>query len=115
HTEAKAFAKYALTILERKGLKPSTYSEFLEIHTESDPEYWNNADKKEGAGLGIFIRETDYGNTFYHGGNNGDFKCQFEIYDKLKMGYIIYTNSDTGSELTIDAWQIFGEGKKEGK
>lgn len=112
HTEAKAFAKYALTILERKGLKPSTYSEFLKIHTESNPEFWNYPDKTEGAGLGIFIRKTDFGDTFYHGGNNGDFKCQFEIYDKLKMGYIVYTNSDTGSELTMDAWQIFVEGKK---
>ena len=112
HTEAKAFAKYALAILERKGLKPSTYKEFLTIHTESKNEYWNVSDKPEGAGLGIFIRKTDYGDTFYHGGNNGDFKCQFEVYDKLKMGYIIYTNSDTGSELTTDAWQIFVEGKK---
>ncbi|WP_190808722.1 serine hydrolase [Flagellimonas sp. S3867] len=113
HTEAKAFAQYALTILERKGLKPQTYSEFLKIHTESNPEFWNYPDKAEGAGLGIFIRKTDFGDTFYHGGNNGDFKCQFEVYDKLKMGYIIYTNSDTGSELTMDAWQIFVEGKKE--
>ncbi len=112
HTEAMAFAKYAQTILERRGLKPDTYNEFLTIHTESDKEYWNDENKPEGAGLGIFIRKTDYGDTFYHGGNNGDFKCQFEVYDKLKMGYIIYTNSDTGSELTMDAWQIFVEGKK---
>ncbi|SNY94942.1 serine hydrolase [Flagellimonas pacifica] len=113
HTEAKAFAKYALAILERKGLKPTTYNQFLKIHTESNPEFWNDPNKAEGAGLGIFIRKTDYGDTFYHGGNNGDFKCQFEVYDKLKMGYIIYTNSDTGSELTMDAWQIFVEGKKQ--
>ena len=113
HTEAKAFSKYALAILERKGLKPDTYNEFLKIHTESNPEYWNDPNKKEGAGLGIFIRKTEYGDTFYHGGNNGDFKCQFEVYDKLRMGYVIYTNSDTGSELTMDAWQIFVEGKKE--
>ncbi|MGX1930153.1 serine hydrolase [Flagellimonas sp. 2504JD4-2] len=112
HTEANAFAKYAQTILERKGLKPKTYSDFLTIHTESNSEYWNYPDKTEGAGLGIFIRKTDYGDTFFHGGNNGDFKCQFEMYDKLKMGYIIYTNSDTGSELTIDTWEIFVEGKK---
>ncbi len=112
HTEAKAFAKYALAILERKGLKPNTYKEFLKIHTESNPEYWNYPDKPEGAGLGIFVRKTDYGDTFFHGGNNGDFKCQFEVYDKQKMGYIIYTNSDTGSELTMDAWQIFVEGEK---
>jgi len=113
HTEAKAFATYALTILERKGLKPSTYNEFLTIHTESNKEFWNLPDMTEGAGLGIFIRKTDNGDTFYHGGNNGDLKCQFEVYDKLKMGYIIFTNSDTGSELTMDAWQIFVEGKKE--
>ena len=112
HTEAKAFSKYALAILERKGLKPATYREFLTIHTESNPEYWNYPDKKEGAGLGIFIRKTDFGDTFYHGGNNGDFKCQFEVYDRLKMGYIIYTNSETGSELTMDAWELFVEGKK---
>lgn len=115
HTEAKAFANYALTILERKGLKPNTYKEFLKIHTESNPEYWNDPEKPEGPGLGIFIRKTDYGDTFYHGGNNGDFKCQFEVYDKLKMGYIVYTNSDTGSELTMDLWQIFVEGKLEDK
>lgn len=113
HTEAKAFSKYALTVLERKGLKSNTYKDFLTIHTESDKEYWNDPNKTEGAGLGIFIRETDYGNTFYHGGNNGDFKCFFEVYDDLKMGYVVYTNSNTGSELTMDLWQLLVEGKKE--
>ncbi len=111
HTEAKAFSKYAIALLERKGLKSSTYKEFMTIHTESDSEYWNLPDKREGAGLGIFIRETEYGNTFYHGGNNGDFKCLFEVYDDLKMGYIVYTNSNTGSELTFDLWQLLVEGK----
>ncbi|MGI9551317.1 MAG: serine hydrolase domain-containing protein, partial [Aurantibacter sp.] len=113
HTEAKAFSKYALTLLERKGLKSNTYKDFMTLHTESDPQFWNDPNKREGAGLGIFIRESDYGNTFYHGGNNGDFKCFFEVYDDLKMGYVMYTNSDTGSELTIDLWQLLVEGKKE--
>lgn len=113
HTEAKAFSRFALTLLERKGLKPNTYKDFFTIQTQSNKEYWNNPNKVEGPGLGIFIRETDYGNTFYHGGNNGDFKCLFEVYDDLKMGYVVYTNSDTGSELTIDLWQLLVEGKKE--
>lgn len=78
-----------------------------------DPQYWNDPNNREGAGLGIFVRKSDYGETFFHGGNNGDFKCMFEVYKDLKMGYVCYTNSDTGSELTIDLWQLLIEGKKE--
>ncbi|MEO1011536.1 MAG: serine hydrolase [Bacteroidota bacterium] len=111
HTEAKAFAKFALTLFEKKGLKPSTYKEFMTLHTESNPEYWNHPERPEGAGLGIFVRESDFGKVFFHGGNNGDFKCQFEVYQDLGMGYICFTNSDTGSELTQDLWRFFIEGK----
>lgn len=111
HTEAKAFSDYALTLLEQKGLKPETYKEFMTIHTESTKEYWNDPEKREGAGLGIFIRESDYGDIFNHGGNNGDFKCLFEVYQDLRMGYVCFTNSETGSSLTQDLWRFFVEGK----
>ncbi|MEX0290691.1 MAG: serine hydrolase [Flavobacteriaceae bacterium] len=110
HTEAKAFSKFALLLLAQKGLSPKMYKEFMTIHTESNPEYWNNKDRREGAGLGIFIRETDLGNTFNHGGNNGDFKCLFEVFQDLEMGYIVYTNSDTGSELSADLTYLLVEG-----
>ena len=112
HTEAKAFSKYALTLLEEKGLKAITYRDFMTIHTESDSVYWNDPNNREGPGLGIFVRESDYGDTFYHGGSNGDFKCLFEIYRKLKMGYVVFTNSETGSELTNDLVYLLVEGKK---
>lgn len=31
---------------------------------------------------------------------------------QTENGYIVYTNSNTGSELTIDLWKIFVEEKK---
>ena len=112
HTEARAFSKFALVLLDQKGLSSKMYKELMTIHTESNPEYWNDKDKTEGAGLGIFIRETNFGNTFNHGGNNGDFKCLFEIFQDLKMGYVIYTNSDSGSELGADITYLLVEGGK---
>ena len=97
-TEAKAFTKFALYLLERKGLKASSYTEFMTMYNEY-PMYPGVPAPihREGMGQGISIKETtDFGNTFGHGGNNGDFKCYFEIYDELKMGYILFTNADTG-------------------
>ncbi|MGI9542179.1 MAG: serine hydrolase domain-containing protein, partial [Cyclobacteriaceae bacterium] len=112
HTEAKAFAKFAVALLERKGLQPQTYEEFMSIKTESEKEYWRDEKYREGPGLGIFIRETDHGNTFFHGGNNGDFKCLFEVYPDLNMGYVVFTNSNMGDVLADDLADLLVEGKK---
>ena len=112
HTEAIEFSKFALTLLERKGLKEATFQEMMAFQSEY-PEDWK-ADKnyKEGMGLGISLRQTDFGKVFGHGGNNGDFKCMFEVYEDLKMGYIIFTNSNTGDSLADDMAQILIEGKR---
>jgi len=45
--------------------------------------------------MSLEIRETPFGKSFGHGGNNGDFTCLFEVYKDLKMGYVIYTKSNT--------------------
>ncbi len=84
----------------------------MKIHTEVPKEDWDNQHMHEGAGLGIFIRESGYGNIFGHGGNNGDFKCLFEIYQDLNMGYVVFTNSDTCDVLAGDLAELLVEGKK---
>ena len=64
-------------------------------------------------GMSLEIRETPFGKSFGHGGNNGDFKCKFEVYQDLKMGYVIFTNSNT-SDALLDAIREFlveGKGK----
>ncbi len=113
-TEAKAFAAYAQLLLERKGLKPSTYNEMLRIHT-SVPHSEDSKDTyRQGFGLGIFVRyPPKYGKVFGHSGNNGDFQCAYEVYDDLKMGYLIFTNSNYGGQAFQDIHQLFVEGKKE--
>ena len=73
---------------------------------ETKPEY------PEGMGLGIAIRDSPYGKVFGHGGNNGDFQCLFEVYKDLKMGYIVFANSDMGHHLHKGLAEFLVEGKK---
>ena len=81
------------------------------IHSESPKEYWNDANHREGAGLGLHVRESNYGNVIGHGGNNGDFKCLFEVYQELNMGYVVFTNSDMGDALAYDLADLLVEGE----
>jgi hypothetical protein len=62
--------------------------------------------------MSLEIRETPYGKSFGHGGNNGDFKCKFEVYKDLKMGYAIFTNSNTSDQLLENLRKLLVEGKE---
>lgn len=113
-TEANAFSRFALAILQREGLQKTTYDKMLQIYSEFPLEESEPRPAfPEGMGLGIAIRDTPYGIAFSHGGNNGDFKCYFEVFDKLKMGYIIFTNSNRGDLLHSDLAALLVEGKKD--
>ena len=77
-------------------------------HTVTDKyEEMNSEDWKSYFGLGLQIEKTPFGNTFGHGGNNGDFKCEFKIYEELQKGFVIFTNSNTGGELAYKALDQF--------
>lgn len=112
YTEAKIFTKFMLYLLEQKGLKSATYDTILsrhsaytfddEAHKPKVPTYM---------GMSLEIRETPFGKTFGHGGNNGDFKCRFEVYKDLKMGYVIFTNSNTSDVLLDNLRKFLVEGK----
>ena len=113
HTEANAFSKFAIHLLERKGLKKETYAEFMTLYNEYPLDEGEEKPKHtEGMGQGISIRKSPYGQTFGHGGNNGDFQCHFEVYDDLKMGYVIFTNSNNGYHLIKDLAAILVDGNK---
>jgi len=112
HTEAKIFTRFMLYLLEQKGLNHQSYDNMLRKH--SDFNYGPN-DKKPRypsyMGMSLEIRETPFGKSFGHGGNNGDFKCRFEVYKDLKMGYVIFTNSNTSDELLEHLRDFLVEGK----
>ena len=112
-TEAKIFTNFMLYLLEQKGLSEKTYETMLQKH--SDFPYPPNEKPKYPAymGMSLEIRETPFGKTFGHGGNNGDFKCKFEVYKDLKAGYVIFTNSNTSDEILELMRKFLVEGKQQ--
>ena len=103
HTEAKSFSKFLFALVNKKGLKPETYSSFFNEETEIVREAKNmTPGVKEYFGLSIHMEKSKHGMAFGHGGNNGDFKCMAKYYEDLGLGYIIFTNSNTGDKLHDD-------------
>ncbi|OJJ15402.1 hypothetical protein BKI52_38970 [marine bacterium AO1-C] len=109
HTEAKAFTSFVLGLWHKKGLKPTTYQEMFRHHSKVSYVYlpgW-----QEYFGLGISMETSPFGPTFGHSGDTGDFKCLFKMYEKLKVGFILFTNSNHGTELNraIDRYLVTGK------
>ncbi|MDY8137316.1 serine hydrolase [Aquimarina sp. 2201CG5-10] len=113
HTEAKTFSNYLLGLSVKKGLKPETYKEMFSVQTKIPKEEKDNRpDWEEYFGLSIHLQKTPYGLSFGHGGNNGDFKCEARMYQDLNMGYVIFTNSNTGDKLNDALLEFLITGKK---
>ncbi len=113
YTESKEFSKFVMALIQREGLSQSTYKDMLQIQSEipldvDEPSMVH----RKGMGLGIGVKESTYGKIFYHGGSNGDFKCEFRVFDDLKMGYIVFTNSNTGNYLHWDLEPFLISGKE---
>ncbi|CAA9219682.1 MAG: hypothetical protein AVDCRST_MAG56-682 [uncultured Cytophagales bacterium] len=114
YTEAKGFSQFMLGLLSGQGQQPDTYTRMLTMHSEFPREKGEKKPRyKSGMGLGIAVRESPYGPVFGHGGNNGDFQCDFEVYKDLKMGYAIFTNSNYGGQLCGQMKALLVEGKEE--
>ncbi len=112
HTEANIFTTFMLYLLEQKGLTPKTYDVMLQKHSEYK---YDPGEEKPNIpaymGMSLEVRETPFGKSFGHGGNNGDFKCKFEVYKDLKMAYAIFTNSNTSDILLENLRKFLVEGK----
>ena len=111
HCNAIDIAKFGIAMLQREGLNEQMANELFTIQTvvpDDEKEY--NSDYEQGYSLGFYIRKSSHGKVFGHSGSNYDFKCLFEIYDDLKMGYVVMTNSDTGDMLTDEMAKFLVEG-----
>ncbi len=112
HTEAHVFTRFMIHLLNERGLLPDTYKDMLRVHSEY--KYDKPEDKPqhhEYMGLSLNIRETPFGLVFGHGGNNGDFRCEFEVYKDLKMGYVLFTNGSGAYPMIEKMKSILVEGK----
>jgi len=103
HTTARDYATFLDAILQGKGLKPATLREMERPQVAVDPECTNCTERVPGAlsrsvfwGLGIGIQETADGESLWHWGDNGSFKCYTVIYPKQKVGVVYFANSENG-------------------
>jgi CubicO group peptidase (beta-lactamase class C family) len=106
HTEAVAYARFLIDLMEHKGISQTSLDEILKSQIQLPEEY-----KPDTAwGLGIAIRPTRYGLSYEHGGNNGDFQSGFQYFKAQKMGYVFITNCDKGAEFfqRISRYLTFG-------
>jgi len=99
-TEANAFANFVVALSNKKGLSNEMYQElekrlaFTSDFDSPDGLYWN-----VGTSLGFFVQDTPFGKAIMHGGNNGNFQAEFVLYTEKKMGFVVFTNNNTGHKL----------------
>ena len=113
YTEPLAFSNFILALSNRKGLSSESYKQFFSLFTPVPAEKISGLGSKEYFGLGIYQWDSPVGRAFGHGGNNGDFQCQFDFYDNGKVGFAVFTNSNNGMKLinTLREYLITGKQK----
>lgn len=107
HSEARTFSNFVVGLMNRQSLSEKSYNQMFTPQTYADrlePEFGPALDRYYG--LGFQLLDTPLGWSFGHGGSNGDFNCRFEAYPDHKIGFVIFTNSDTGICLCDDLRNI---------
>ncbi|MEO0367021.1 MAG: serine hydrolase, partial [Pseudomonadota bacterium] len=96
YTEARTFSNFMINLLKQEGLSEAGYAAMLEPQVaipsdDGDIPNWPNR-----FGLGFHLMNSPFGLVYGHGGNNGNFTCQFELYPEHDLGFVVFTNGDTG-------------------
>ncbi len=99
-TEAKAFAKFMIGLLNEEHLESDSYAEMFRGQSDVPPDKNPRGPQWDSSySLGFSIQFSPYGTVVQHGGNNGDFRCMFQNYHELACGYVVFTNNDYGEYL----------------
>jgi CubicO group peptidase (beta-lactamase class C family) len=102
HTTATDYAKFIMAIMNHTGLQPSTIDSILTPRVIVDPE-----DTKDVAwGLGVGLQKTPHDKSYWHWGDNGNFKCFFVAFPEQKIGVVYFTNSYYGLTVRKQIVQI---------
>jgi len=106
HTTAGDYALFVEALLNGRGLKHATLGEMEQPQIAVDPECTNCADRVAKSlskslfwGLGVGIQETRQGESLWHWGDNGAFKCFVLAYPKQKLGFLLFTNGENGLSI----------------
>jgi CubicO group peptidase (beta-lactamase class C family) len=118
HTTARDYALFVDAVMKGTGLKPKTVRQMETPQIAVDPECTNCTDRapKELSrnvfwGLGWGVQETEQGESLWHWGDNGAFKCVVVFYPKRKIGMVLFTNSENGLSIAqaVEAEALGGD------
>ena len=112
-TTARDYAAFLDALLAGKGLKPATFREMETPQIAVNPDCTNCTErvpqqlsKSVFWGLGIGIQETAQGESLWHWGDNGSFKCYTLLYPKQKFGLVYFANSENGLSIARELVRI---------
>jgi hypothetical protein len=113
HTTARDYAVFLAAILHGNGLNPATLREMEKPQVAVDPACTNCTDRVPRElsrsvfwGLGVGIQETAQGESLWHWGDNGTFKCYLLVYPKQKFGLVFFANSENGLSIASEIVRI---------
>ncbi len=103
HTTAGDYALFVEALLHGTGLNRKTLKEMERPQVPVDPECTNCTDRVPRKlsqsvfwGLGVGIQETTEGESLWHWGDNGSFKCYVLAYPKQKFGVVMFMDGENG-------------------
>lgn len=116
-TTADDYAKFVLAVMNGTGLKAETAGEMLRWQSAVDAQCrtcLGKAPEKVSDtiswGLGIGLATTSSGRTFWHWGDNGDFKAFVIGSEVSRRGAVIFANSANGMMIIPDiVREVMGE------
>ena len=116
-TTAEDYAKFAIAVMNGIGLKTETARQMLRSQSPVDAQCrtcLGKAPEKMSDtiswGLGIGLAITPTGRSFWHWGDNGDFKAFVTGSEVSRRGVVIFTNSANGMMIIPDiVREVMGE------
>ena len=109
HTTAGDYALFVEALLNGTGLKRETLREMEKPQIAVNPECTNCTERapKELSknvfwGLGMGIQETAQGESLWHWGDNGQFKCYVVAYPKQRIGVVVFLDGENGLSIVPD-------------
>ena len=91
-TNAADYARFLIAVMNGTGLKPETHAAMLTSQSKTGFEgvTW---------GLGIGLQESGSGPSFWHWGDNDEFKAYAVAYEKERIGIVYFANSVNGLSI----------------
>jgi CubicO group peptidase (beta-lactamase class C family) len=106
HTTAGDYAIFVEALLNGTGLSSKTWKEMEKPQIAVDPECTNCTEriprelsKSVFWGLGIGIQQTAEGESLWHWGDNGRFKCFVVAYPKQRIGAVFFMDGENGLSI----------------